>query len=76
MYFVFITVEDFTRSGAVLFLTYNKQCFLSHDLSITTLRTSSVVTEPQEEEKGKLRKPKFVSTVLVLFLLVKLSRRL
>lgn len=36
-------------------------------MSIAKQRTDSVVTEPQEKEKGKLRKATFDSTMLVLF---------
>lgn len=39
-------------------------------VSITEQRAASVVTEPQEEEKGKLRKPTFGSTVLVLLIFI------
>lgn len=37
---------------------------------ITKQRTSSTVTEPQEEKKGKLRKPTFGSTALVLLIFI------
>ncbi len=37
---------------------------------MTTQRIASVVTKPQEEEKGKLRKPTFGTTVQVLLIFI------